>query len=53
MFGLLGSISTRRTPRGEHGVVLLAIARTSVPHATGSVEPLWTSDHVAPPFVER
>ena len=46
-------MSTRLTPRGEHGVVLFAIARTSVPHAVGFVEPLWTSDHVLPPFVER
>ena len=53
MFAFDGSNMTRRTPRGEHGVVLFAIASASFPHATGSVEPLWTSVHVEPPFVER
>ena len=53
MSGLPGSISMSRTPRGEQGVVLFAIAAMSVPQSDGLVEPLCTSVQFAPPSVER
>ena len=51
MEGSLGSIATRRTPRGEQGVPPFASVASPVQNCVVS-SPLWTNVKVAPPSVD-
>src|SRR5262245_13622140 len=51
MLGFCGSRTTRRTPRGEHGVPLAASVALPL-HIAGVAAPLWMNVHDAPPFVD-
>jgi hypothetical protein len=45
-------MATRRTPRGEHGVRLLAWFVKLLVHSAVVAAPLWMNVYVAPPSVD-
>jgi len=51
MSGFSGSRTTRRTPRGEHGVPLFASVASPV-HTAVVAAPLWMNVQFAPPSVD-
>ena len=51
MLGFCGSRTTRRTPRGEHGVPFVASVVSPVQPAVVAA-PLWMNVHDAPPSVD-